>query len=53
LSLLDQYLLDQQSLDVDMPDVFVSPEEWAGFLQDVLATTVAAYLNTETEKYCA
>ena len=43
MSLLDQYLLDQQSLDVDMPDIFVSPEEWTGFLQEVLETTVAAY----------
>jgi hypothetical protein len=44
LSLLDQYLHDQQALDVDMSDTFVSPEEWTGFLQDVLETTVAAYL---------
>lgn len=44
MSLLDQYLLDQQSLDVDMPDIFVSSEEWTGFLQDVLEITVAAYL---------
>lgn len=43
MSLLDQYLRDQQSLDVDMPDIFVSPEEWTAFLQDVLETTVAAY----------
>ncbi len=43
MSLLDQYLLDQPSLDVDMSDVFVSPEEWTSFLQEVLETTVAAY----------
>ena len=43
MSLLDQYLLDQPSLDVDMPDPFVSPEEWTAFLQEVLETTVAAY----------
>jgi predicted CoA-binding protein len=43
LSLLGQYLLDQPSLDVDMADIFVSPEEWTGFLQEVLETTVAAY----------
>ena len=49
MSLLDQYLLDQQSLDVDMPDIFVSPEEWAGFLQNVLETTVAAYLLLKRE----
>ena len=49
MSLLDQYLLDQQSLDVDMPDIFVSPEEWTGFLQDVLETTVAAYLILKRE----
>lgn len=49
MSLLDQYLLDQQSLDVDMPDVFVSPQEWTGFLQDVLETTVAAYLILKRE----
>ncbi|HZO71507.1 MAG TPA: hypothetical protein VFB60_04845 [Ktedonobacteraceae bacterium] len=45
MSLLDQYLLDQQSLDVDMSDIFVSPEKWSGFLQEVLETTVAAYLT--------
>ena len=49
MSLLDQYLQDQQSLDVDMPDIFVSPEEWTGFLQDVLETTVAAYLILKRE----
>lgn len=49
MSLLDQYLLDQQSLDVDMPDVLVSPEEWTGFLQEVLETTVAAYLMLKQE----
>ncbi len=49
MSLLDQYLLDQQSLDIDMPDIFVSPEEWTGFLQDVLETTVAAYLILKRE----
>jgi hypothetical protein len=43
LSLLDQYLRDQPSLDVDMPDIFVSPEEWTGFLHEVLEITVAAY----------
>ena len=33
-----------------MPDIFVSPDEWTGFLQDVLETTVAAYhiLNWES-----
>jgi len=41
LSLLDQYLRDQPSLDVDMPDIFV--EEWTGFLQEVLEITAAAY----------
>ena len=49
MSLLDQYLLGQQSLNVDMPDIFVSPEEWTGFLQDVLETTVAAYLILKRE----
>lgn len=49
MSLLDQYLQDQQSLDVDMPDIFVSPEEWTGFLQNVLETTVAAYLILKQE----
>jgi len=43
VSLIDQYLLDQPSLDVDMPDIFVSLEEWTGFLQEVLEITVAAY----------
>ena len=49
MSLLDQYLQDQQSLDVDMPDIFVGPEQWAGFLRDVLETTVAAYLILKRE----
>ena len=49
MSLLDQYLLDQQPLDIDMPDIFVSFEAWAGFLQDVLETTVAAYLLLKQE----
>ncbi len=49
MSLLGQYLLDQPSLDVDLPDIFVSPEEWTGFLQEVLETTVAAYLKLKQE----
>lgn len=49
MSLLDQYRLDQQSLDVDMPDAFIGPEEWAGFLQNVLELTVAAYLTLKQE----
>lgn len=44
MSLLDQYLQDQQFFDVDLSEIFVSPEQWAGFLQDILETTVAAYL---------
>jgi hypothetical protein len=36
-------LLDQSSSDVDTPDLFVSPEQWTGFLQEVLETTIAAY----------
>lgn len=32
-----------------MPDIFVSPEEWTGFLQDVLEITVAAYLILKRE----
>ena len=42
-------LQDQLSADVDMPDPFVSPEQWAGFLQEVLETTVAAYLILKHE----
>ena len=36
-------LQDQPSADVGMPDLFVSPEQWSGFLQEVLETTVTAY----------
>lgn len=36
-------LLDQSSSDVDTLDLFVSPEQWTGFLQEVLETTIAAY----------
>ena len=32
-----------------MPDPFVSPEQWAGFLQEVLETTVTAYLMLKHE----
>src|SRR5258706_8109284 len=32
-----------------MPDIFVSPEQWTGFLQEVLETTVAAYLVLKQE----
>src|SRR5437660_9675422 len=32
-----------------MLDPFVSPEQWAGFLQEVLETTVAAYLMLKRE----
>ena len=32
-----------------MPDPFVSPEQWAGFLQEVLETTVTAYLMLKNE----
>ncbi len=49
MSILDQYLEDQQSLDVDMPDIFVRPEEWIGFLQEVLEITVAAYQKLKRE----
>ncbi len=49
MSLLEQYLQDQQSFDADMSDVFISPEKWAGFLQDVLEITVAAYLMLKQE----
>ena len=42
-------LQDQLSADVDMPDPFVSPEQWAGFLHEVLETTVTAYLMLKHE----
>ena len=42
-------LQDQLSADVDMPDPFVSSEQWAGFLQEVLETTVTAYLMLKHE----
>ena len=32
-----------------MPEPLVSPEQWAGFLQEVLETTVAAYLMLKHE----
>jgi hypothetical protein len=37
-------LQDQLSTDTDVSDPFVSPERWTGFLQEVLETTVTAYL---------
>ena len=43
-------LEDQLSVDADMPDLFVSPEQWASFLQEVLETTVAAYLVIKNER---
>ena len=42
-------LEDQLPADVDMPDPFVSPGQWAGFLQEVLETTVTAYLMLKHE----
>jgi hypothetical protein len=42
-------LEDQLSADIDMPDPFVSPGQWAGFLQEVLETTVTAYLMLKHE----
>jgi hypothetical protein len=42
-------LQDQLSADVDIPDSFVSSEQWAGFLQEVLETTVTAYLMLKHE----
>jgi hypothetical protein len=42
-------LQDQLSADVDMPDPLVIPEQWAGFLQEVLETTVTAYLMLKHE----
>ncbi len=42
-------LQDQLSADVDIPDPLVNPEQWAGFLQEVLETTVTAYLTLKHE----
>ncbi|MEO9057961.1 MAG: hypothetical protein ABI396_07285, partial [Ktedonobacteraceae bacterium] len=40
---------DQPSADVNMPDPFVSPGQWTGFLQEVLETTGTAYLMLKHE----